>query len=151
MHRVAAVVQIPCPWIRSDEREYRRQPQPHSPLFPCVIPDHVMTRKPAAPQPSLFCSPHLVLSLSSHPHPRSPSPLSIPAFITHPHPHRSSLPSSSAITNARCQHTGIYASPSSHLCVLRHLRTWPLSLSLSLFAPGNFPELSTQAPFCITV
>ena len=50
--------------------------------------------------------------------------------------------------DARCQHTSIYASPGSHLCVLRHLRMWPLSLSL--FVPGNFPELGMQAPFCIT-
>jgi len=156
VHRVAAVVQIPCPWIRSDEREYRRQLRPHSPSFLCAIPDCVTTCKPAVPWLSfLFSSSHF-LSLTPRPHlplpllalalacprpcPFSPSPLvtAIAAASSHQH------------TNVRHQHTSIYASPGPHLCILKSSGSWPFSLYLPLLSPGNIPELSTQAPFCIT-
>jgi len=105
---------------------------------------------------SVLCSPRLVLCLYS-------SPLLALALIHSCH-HRLPLPSSFIIaitfaitttsshqhTNVRCQHTGIHTSPGSQPRVLESSRTWPLSLSLSLFAPGNIPELSMQAPFCIT-
>ena len=65
---------------------------------------------------------------------------SLALALIHSCPHHSSPPLPSAITTALShqhtdawhQHTGIYASPGSHLCVLKHLRTWPFSLSLSL-------------------
>ena len=77
-----------------------------------------------------------------------PSPLSILPLTAHPCPYRSSPPSPSTIatasshqhTNARHQHTSIYTSPGSHLHILKHPRTWPFSLSLSLLSPGEHPQ-----------
>ena len=75
-----------------------------------------------------------------------PSPLSIPAFITCPHPQRSPLPLPSAIAalSHQCvdnwhQHTGIYASPSPYLHILKSLGSQPFSLSLPLLSPGEHP------------
>ena len=80
VHRVATVVQIPHPWIRSDEREYRRQPWPHSPSFLCAIPNCVTTCEPAALRLSFLFSSSCFLSLTPHPH--SPLPLSILTITT---------------------------------------------------------------------
>ena len=161
MHRVADVVQIPRPWIRSEEREYRRQPRPHSPSFPCDPRLCNDSRARCAATIFLY-SPFSVFSslrFVSRLYPSSsPSPSSIPAVIARPCPHRSSSPSSSPSppphhvkrANVRRQHTGIYASPGPHLRVLESSGSRPLSLSLSLCHLGHIPELGTQAPFCIT-
>jgi len=79
VHRVANVVQIPCPWIRSERENTEGNCNLIPPHF-CVIPDCVTTCKPAAPRPSfsIFHSLFSVLFVLSHvctPRPRSPSPL----------------------------------------------------------------------------
>jgi len=104
---------------------------------------------------SCLCFLALALALiHSHP-PCSPLPLSILAPIAHPHPRPSSPPSlitaiaaasSRQRADAQCQHTGIYASPDSHLRILKHSRAWPfsLSLSLSLFTWGHLQTRHTD-------
>ena len=146
MHRVADVVQIPRPWIRSEYREYRRQPRPRSPSFPCDPRLCNDSRARCAAtiflySPfSAFSSPRLVSRLY-------PSPSSIPAFIARPRPQRSSSPSPSVIAASsrqrvddRRQHTGIYASPGPHLRVLGSSGSRPFSLSLPLLSPGEHPR-----------
>jgi len=125
-----------------------------------VIPDCVMTCEPAAPQPS-FSILHSLFSVlfalsyicTPRPHPCSPSPL-LALTLVHSRCHRLPLPSSFVITIAfaiatalsrqhadvQHQHTGIYASPGSHLCILKHPRAWPFPLSLSLLLPGEYPQ-----------
>ena len=106
-----------------------------------------MTYKPAVLQPSfsVLCSPCLVLCLYPLP--------SLTLALVHSCPHCLSLPLPSAITAAsscqyadtQYQHTSIYASPGSHLHILKHLRTWPFSLSLSLSCHlGTSPNLACR-------
>jgi len=91
-------------------------------------------------------SPSFALTLA-RPHPRSPSP-SLALALIHSRHHCLSLPPPSAIAatssrqraDVRCQHTGIYASPSPHLCVLGSLGSRPFSLSLPLLSPGEHPQ-----------
>jgi len=94
VHRVADIVQIPRPWIRSEEREYRRQPWPHSPSFPCD--PRLCNDSRACCAATIFLySPFSVFSslrFVSHLYPLS---LSIPAVIACPCPHRLSSPSPS--------------------------------------------------------
>ena len=140
MHRVAVVVQIPPPWIRSIDQD-RRQPRSHFPSFLC---DPRLCKRLASPLRRDHPSPFSVLcSLFS-----SSRLASVPLALARPHLHRSSSSSPSAIAaassrqraDARRQHTGIYASPGSYLRVLKHPRTWPFSLSLSLLSPGEHPR-----------
>ena len=124
----------------------RRQPRPHPPSFPCVIPDCVTTREPAAPRLSFLFSSSCFLSLSPCPHSPSPSPLPILALTARPRLHRSSPPSPSAITtvssrqraDVRRQHTSIYASPGPHPRVLESSGSRPLSFPL--LSPGEHPR-----------
>jgi len=94
VHRVADVVQIPCPWIRSDQREYRRQPRPHSPSFPCDPRLCNDSRARCAATIFLY-SPFSVFSSLRFVSHLYPSSSSIPTIIAHPCPHRSSSPSPS--------------------------------------------------------
>jgi len=162
VHRVADIVQIPCPWIRS-ERENTEGNRGLIPPHFRVIPDCVTTREPAAPQPSfsIFRSPFSVLFVLSHvctPRPRSPLPLSIPAVIAHPCPHRLSSPSPSPSppphhVNAPTFNANTLASTllPVPICTFSNLQDCGLSPSPSLSCHlGNIPELGTQAPFCIT-
>ena len=91
-------------------------------------------------------SPSLALALT-RPRPHSPSP-SLALALVHSRHHRSSPPPPSTIaatssrqrTDVQRQHTGIYASPSPHLCVLRSSGSQPFSLSLPLLSPGEHPQ-----------
>ena len=94
MHRVADVVQIPRPWIRSEEREYRRQPRPHSPSFPCD-PRLCNDSRARCAATIFFCSPRLVCLLAlalalarPRPRPFSPSPLALALIARHRHRRR---------------------------------------------------------------
>ena len=94
----------------------------------------------------------LCLLALAHPHPCSPLPSSVP-IVTTVLCHCLSSLHQKPQNSHQCwhQHTGIYTSPGSHSHVLKHSGTWPFSLSPSLFCYlGNFPELGTQTPFCIT-
>ena len=126
----------------------RRQPRPHPPSFPCVIPNCVTTREPAAPRLSFLFSSSCFLSLSPRPRSPLPSPLPSPilALTARPRLHHSSLPSPSAITtvssrqraDVRRQHTSIYASLGPHPRVLESSGSRPLSLPL--LSPGEHPR-----------